>query len=393
MEHVVIIPSLDPSMRIVDLLDELRSAGFDRFIVIDDGSSNASSEVFSRLAQHGAHVVHHPENKGKGAAIKTGLRTASRYYPEAPGCVTVDGDGQHLPIDVRKVCLRALVHPNALILGTRDLHAENVPVRSRFGNWFSSLYFRIDTGMRLNDTQTGLRVIPRSLYARALKTPGQRYDFEMAFLTDVVKSNIEVYTVPITTVYDNELCDRSHFDTLRDSFLIYRTFIRFTASSLTCAAIDLGLFALLAAVLNAQAAATIAAINIGARMASGFVNFTINRRWSFRSRDGRVSRQALRYLTLFFSLMLTSSALVALLSAGPLPLVVEKMLVDSGLFFVSYFVQHNWVFDTSGQATSRVARRLRGAGQKQARQARLELTDNNFRSTTQARHERSHKTA
>lgn len=344
MEHVVVIPALDPSERLAVLVVRLREEGFERIVVVDDGSSPASSSLFKRLSDSGIVVVHHGENRGKGAAIKTGLRAAYTTFPMAPGCVTVDCDGQHLPRDVRAVCAYSRRHPRALVLGVRDLHDKRVPLRSRFGNRFSALYFRLDTGMRLDDTQTGLRVIPRSLYVTAVETPGERYDFEMNFLTHAVKDGCKVSTVPISTVYGSERCDASHFNPLRDSFLIYRSFFRFAVSSLTCSAIDIGLFTAIILLSQAQAALFVSAANVFARLASGAVNFGLNRQWSFRSSDGRISHQAVRYLALFLAIMCASSVLVGLLSLTVIPAVASKVLVDGGLFVVSYFVQRNWVF-------------------------------------------------
>ena len=82
-------------------------------------------------------------------------------------------------------------------------------------------------------------------------------------------------------------------------------------------------------------------------MLSGALNFEINRTWSFAdsgSRQGDASAQAIRYGVLFVGQMSASAALVTILSFLPLPLVLVKALVDGSLFFVSHFIQRNWVF-------------------------------------------------
>lgn len=344
MDQTVIIPAIDPSSRLISLHSELRMMGFTRFVVVDDGSGQDSLYIFDILEARGAIVVHHPENLGKGEAIKTGIQTAITAYPESPACVTVDCDGQHLPKDVRGVCLHAQAHPDALVLGQRSLHDTRVPLRSRLGNTFSSLYFKLDTGMSLGDTQTGLRVIPRCLYQLALETEGARYDCEMNFLSTVVKRNCEVRTVAISTVYYADNNQTSHFDTVRDSLLIFGTPLRFTLASMTCAAVDLGLFALLTSFINMDIALLVLLATVTARVASGVVNFALNRRWSFRATEGRTSKQARRYAVLFVCLMFASAGLVTAFSASPIPLVAVKVLVDGCLFFISYYVQHNWVF-------------------------------------------------
>ena len=111
MNAVVIIPTIDPDERLATLIDELRIRGFSRFIVVDDGSDATHDELFERLERGSVRVMHHATNLGKGAAIKTALATVRRMFPEATHVVTVDGDGQHLPDDVLRVCKAAEGHP------------------------------------------------------------------------------------------------------------------------------------------------------------------------------------------------------------------------------------------------------------------------------------------
>lgn len=342
MNQTVIIPTLNPTPGIVPLVRELQSLEFARIVVVDDGSEESCGTLFAELENLGAYVVHHEANEGKGAAIKTGIGTALDLFPATTGFVTVDGDGQHLPCDVARVCQKADTAPNAVVLGTRNFKQAGVPVRSRLGNAFSSLYFLLDTGMRCADTQTGLRFIPRHLADFALNVSGTRYEYEMNFLIKAVKGGMNVQFVPIQTVYQDNNAG-SHFDTVRDSLRIFASLARFTASSLMSTLVDLALFALFMALANPTFALAIPVSTMLARFASGAINFTLNRRWSFGSR-GKADTQAARYAILFVSIMAASAALVWSLSWLPLPIVVVKMLVDSCLFAVSYVVQHNWVF-------------------------------------------------
>ena len=346
MNAVIIIPTIDPDERICQLVDGLRSLDFARFIIVDDGSSPARAALFESLQESGAHVLHHPSNLGKGAAIKTALSATRRLFPEATHAITVDGDGQHLPADVKRVWMTAQERDGDLVIGTRNLRDACVPLRSRFGNAFSSAYFKLDTGLSCPDTQTGLRAIPLSLASFALSTEGSRYEYEMNVLSGAVKRGIPVAMVPIETVYENNNAG-SHFLTVKDSMLIYRQLIRFAISSLTCSLIDLSLFAFVTALVSFDVAAAVVLATVTARMASGIMNFTLNRTWSFSesgSNGGDVRIQALRYIALFFVQMAASALLVALFAWLPLPLVGVKVLVDGALFIASYFIQRNWVF-------------------------------------------------
>lgn len=346
MDAVIAIPALDPDARLLQLVDALRGRGFDRIVVVDDGSSPDAAPVFTALRERGVRVVGHVQNLGKGSAIKTAIAQVRFAYPDAGRLITVDADGQHLPDDVLRVYEASLANAESLVLGTRRLHGRGVPLRSRLGNRFSSVYFKMDTGITCPDTQTGLRAIPRSLFQLAMTTAGRRYDFEMNFLTAAAKRGVPVQMVPIGTVYQKGNAG-SHFATVLDSFLIYRQFVRFSCSSLACAGIDLGVFALLVAILGLETSSLIAVATVLARVLSGMLNFELNRTWSFvdsGSLRGASGTQALRYAALFVAQMLASMGLVTLFSFVALPLVVVKAAVDGSLFFVSHFIQRNWVF-------------------------------------------------
>ena len=365
MNAVIIIPTLDPNERIWKLVDELRGLGFDKLIVVDDGSAEACGTLFEKLEESGVRVIHHGTNLGKGAAIKTALAAMNKVFPGAAYAITVDGDGQHLPADVKRVYLAAEEHPGHIVMGVRDLKSKNVPLRSRLGNAFSSAYFKFDTGFTCPDTQTGLRAIPASLVSFALSIEGSRYEYEMNFLTAAVKEGVSIEMVPIETVYEDNNAG-SHFSTVKDSVRIYSQLLRFASSSLTCSCIDLALFTFITALLNLEVAAIVMLATITARMASGVLNFTLNRTWCFSdsgSDDGDVRTQAIRYAALFFAQMAASMVMVFALSWLPVPLVGVKVLVDGVLFIASYFIQRNWVFKRSAQAQTTTLKE--GAYEKQ----------------------------
>ena len=347
MNAVIIIPTVDPDERLLPLVDEMRTHGFSRFVVVDDGSDSTRDALFGELERDCVRVLHHATNLGKGAALKTGLSAVRTLFPEATHVVTMDGDGQHLPDDVANICQVAESHRAHVIIGVRDLGEKGVPARSRVGNAFSSAYFKFDTGVSCPDTQTGLRAMPVSLIPFALSVPGTRYEYEMNFLTAVVKRDIPLVMAPIATVYEDRNAG-SHFSTVQDSLRIYRQLVRFASSSLACSVVDLGLFALITALFDLQTAFLVGIATLFARLSSGALNFALNRRWSFSgegSRNGDAGGQALRYGVLFVGQMIASMSLVTAFAWLPIPLVGVKMLVDGALFVVSYFVQRNWVFE------------------------------------------------
>ena len=156
----------------------------------------------------------------EGAAIKTGIEKAVREFGSGIGIITADADGQHLPQDIIRISDALTSYRDHLILGVRDFSGENVPFRCAFGNMITSTLFKFGTGIACSDTQTGLRGIPPRLVPLALSTEGDRYEYEMNFLVEAVKT-APLVMIPIETVYENGNAG-SHFRPVRDSLLIYR---------------------------------------------------------------------------------------------------------------------------------------------------------------------------
>lgn len=353
MKTAILIPCLDPQLALVTLVKSLREQidPEDEIIIVNDGSAPEYLPLFHEAEACGCLILAHDVNRGKGAAIKTGLRHIYEESEPAQYTITADGDGQHLVSDILKMRRKCILEYRyskmpPIIIGTRDLTNENVPARSRFGNNFSTAYFRLVTGKTIKDTQTGLRAIPVSLYAEALEIPGEHYDYEMNFLiTEAKRSTIS--QIPISTVYEGSNSS-SHFRTVVDSCRIYQTPLKYIIVSALCAVTDLSLFHVFHTGLTALlASASIAAATVGARVVSGILNFILNRKWSFSAGNADkepIKGQAVRYTVLFLTIMLASALMVSVFSILPLPLIFVKIIVDSMLAFVSYVAQHNWVY-------------------------------------------------
>lgn len=342
MKTAIIIPSLNPDQRLIDLVKELQAGG-SAIVIVDDGSQPSCRTIFDLLENHyHCAVCRHPQNLGKGAALKTGIRRALKQYPELSGVVTADADGQHTAEDIARIAGALPDHPQSLILGTRDFSLQGVPFKSRWGNRITALIFYLGTGIRCPDTQTGLRGIPSPLAEFCLSVPGSRFEYEMNMLTAAAKERVPFTLMPISTVY-MENNRTSAFHAVKDSARIYYHLLKFGLSSLACAAVDLTAFSLLTHTLFGRSAAGILAATVTARCFSGILNFTLNKKWCFESKGGYLS-QALKYSALFCTQLLSSWALVSLLSDLPVSLTLLKGLVDSGLFILSYFIQKKYIF-------------------------------------------------
>lgn len=270
MNNAVIIPSLEPDEKLFNLVDELFYVGFVCIIVIDDGSGENYKAIFNEIEKKGCKVVHHKKNMGKGEAIKTAIRFIKKDFPNINGFITADSDGQHSPKDILSISKALDENSEHIILGIRDFTLHTVPFRSKMGNAFSSLFFRINTGLKCIDTQTGLRGIPSSIADFALQIEGSRYDYEMNFLLDSVKSGIKLKMISIETIYENNN-KKSHFKTISDSVRIYKTPLKFVLASLTCAIFDLTLFTVFSHIFNHELKIFISTLT--ARILSGVLNF------------------------------------------------------------------------------------------------------------------------
>ena len=212
----LVIPVCDPDAeRFPPLVHRLRE-DFTHVVVVDDGSAQGR-EAFDDVRDNVDAVLVHETNRGKGAALRTAFAWVQANLPHVAGVVTVDGDGQHDPEDVRRVAEELARDPTGgIVLGVRTFTGD-VPFRSKLGNFWTRGLFRLLTGLAVSDTQTGLRGIPSALLPRLLAIPGDRYEYEIRMLADARRHPAPPREVPIRTIYlDGNAA--SHYRPLRDTF-------------------------------------------------------------------------------------------------------------------------------------------------------------------------------
>jgi glycosyltransferase involved in cell wall biosynthesis len=342
--NFIVIPSLNPTNELPSLIDELGER--EKIIIVDDGSSDKT--IFDTLKlRANVFLITHPENKGKGAAIKTAAAFIAEHFPSS-GFVTADDDGQHTADDIIKVRAAIDQSPGALILGVRNFSERDVPIRSKMGNFSTSVIFKIRTGRTLRDTQTGLRGIPASLVGKLGEIPGTRFDYEITMLTQFSDQNVPFVYVPISTVYKSG-GRKSNYRTFTDSVkvikgILYRSqprgvfqFSKFGLSSFLSACIDVGLYYVFYQFMPILPALYIA------RLLSGVFNFTVNRNLVFESKESRV-RSAIKYIILFtIQLVLMANLTDFAVSLG-MNEYIAKIVIDLILFTISFIIQRQLVF-------------------------------------------------
>lgn len=349
----IIIPAYEPDERMINLLKNIKKSGFCTVIIVNDGSGADYEGLFSEamkiIEPLGGTVLRHEHNCGKGRALKTAFTYVLENYPNAIGVVTADSDGQHTIDCINNVSGALKENPESLILGVRNFDSDNIPWKSEFGNKLTAKVLGYVSGIKVSDTQTGLRGIPRKFMESLLDVPGERFEFETRMLLESF-GKYPIMEVPIKTIYDSEKNHQTHFNPLIDSLKIYKIlgerFLLYIFSSLSSSILDLCLFSFFCFIFKPMIGAMYITIStVSARIISATYNYAINYKKVFHSEES-IARSAMKYACLAVIQMACSAMLVTggawLLSVCPE--IVIKVVVDTFLFFVSYKIQQKIIF-------------------------------------------------
>lgn len=336
----VLIPAYKPSQTMTELVAELTAEGFNKIVVVDDGSGPEYEHIFSELPP-AIIVLSHTQNMGKGRALKTGLKYIQNNISGCEGVVTCDADGQHRVRDIYNVALEFLNDKNSLVLGSR-MFDENIPKRSAFGNSLTRGVFYISSGVKLRDTQTGLRAFSCEAIPWLAQIEGERYEYEMNVLLECARRKFPMREVAIEAVYINNN-SASHFKVLRDSFLIYSKILKFSLSSFVCFGIDfimLFLFRWITGGLKTELSLLVSVV--AARFISSIVNYYFNKNLVFK---GNSSYSLVKYYLLAGFILAANFGIIYLLTEiMGIPLFWAKIITELTLFFVSFMVQKKYIF-------------------------------------------------
>ncbi|CAA9199760.1 Undecaprenyl-phosphate 4-deoxy-4-formamido-L-arabinose transferase [Flavobacterium bizetiae] len=204
----VIVPTYNNHKTLKKVLDSILDFT-SNIIIVNDGSTDTTNEIlkqYSELTQ-----IHHPRNIGKGRALRNGFRKAIEMHFEY--AITIDSDGQHFASDIPNFIEEIQKEPNSLLIGSRNMTQENVPKKSSFGNKFSNFWFKFETGIVLEDTQSGFRLYPLKLIPKQFYT--NKFEFEIEVIVRSAWKGIVVKNIPIQILYDP--AERvSHFRPFKD---------------------------------------------------------------------------------------------------------------------------------------------------------------------------------
>ena len=341
MKTALIIPAYKPAKELLALIDRFMQNPVFVPVVVDDGSGADFEPIFSALPE-GVRLLRHPQNRGKGAALKTAVEYVLNRLLECSLAVTADADGQHKYEDILRVCDRAKANPGALVLGSRKFDGK-VPLRSRFGNGVTRKVFSVASGVKVYDTQTGLRAFDRQAMAKFLEVPGERYEYEINMLLTAAQGGVPIVEEWIETVYLDDNAS-SHFNPFKDSLKIYMCIFKFCASSLLSFVVDYVLALILKGLTSAWPAAVSLTFSVVvARLVSATVNFIVNRHVVFKGNES-LGKAVAKYAAVACVVLCLNLALMHGLTALGVPFALAKILVETTLFFFNFTAQGKFVF-------------------------------------------------
>ena len=376
-KRIALIPAYKPNIQLLEFVKGIEEHGMD-CLIVNDGSGEEYLSLFHKIERETeARVLSFPENRGKGAALKAGLEYLQKENAGLQGdftLITLDADGQHLLKDALNLLSVAEEKKDTLILGSRT-QSKDSPLRSRIGNGITKEVFHLCTGVEVKDTQTGMRAFSGKMIPEMLDIPGERYEYEMNVLLYLAKEGVPVEEVPIETVYINDNAE-SHFDTVKDSYRIYKQILKFSASSLVSFLADFLLYSFFFLITGGLFVS-----NFLARVISLHLNFFINKNVVF-SADGQEEKESLgatgikreesgkgaktqenkklwnlsawktikkeEYLSYLglaaFIFLINSFILSGIVGSLGMNPYLAKILTEGLLFCLSYFVQKKWIF-------------------------------------------------
>lgn len=192
----VIIPTYNNEQTIAQVITDVL-AYTPHVIVVNDGATDSTAGILRAFGSRIDLVAYTP-NRGKGMALRTGIRHAQekgfRY------AITIDSDGQHFADDIPAFIDRIETQPDALIVGARNLQQENMPKKNTFGNKFSNFWFRFQTGISLPDTQSGFRLYPIEKM-KGTRYFSSKYEFEIEVMVKAAWRGMAVVPVPVKVFY------------------------------------------------------------------------------------------------------------------------------------------------------------------------------------------------
>ncbi len=206
---LVVIPTYNNEKTLAGVIADVKRYS-DSVLVVNDGSTDGTQSI---IEQNDVESISYIPNRGKGYAIKQALGYASSKGYEY--ILTIDSDGQHFASDIISFVDAIEDNAGSLIIGSRNLRAENMASKNTFANKFSNFWYKVETAQSLSDTQSGFRLYPVKALDK-VRFVTNRYEFEVEVIVRAAWKEINVFNIPIQVYYPPKEERVSHFKPLKD---------------------------------------------------------------------------------------------------------------------------------------------------------------------------------
>ena len=219
----VIVPVYDERNTVVEIVRRMRAVDLPvdlEIVIVDDGSTDGTRDVLRQLADSTVRVVLHEHNKGKGAAIRTGLEKVTGDL-----VLIQDADLEYDPEDWPKLLAPVLRGKAQVVYGSRFTgERRNMLFLHWMGNRFLSLTTNVLYNTTLSDMETCYKLFDRSVID-GITIRASRFEFEPEITAKILRRGIRIYEVPIS--YTGREFDEGKKITWRDGFIALWTLVKY----------------------------------------------------------------------------------------------------------------------------------------------------------------------
>lgn len=346
----LLILSYEPDPSLLPFLKE--ASGIFPVLLLDMGSGPETGSLLHQAEQLlGSEGVFRKMEScpGIGAALKEGFRLSRQFWPQQTGTITMDASILYSLPDILKVSAALDAHPDSLILGSRDFSDPAIPAGTRRGNGLTAFTYEKVTGHPIGDTQTHLRGVPAAFQEELLKLRENHFDFETRMLVSALES-APVLEVTVAPPVKSEKRRKGYYHPVSDSVRMYWVLLgrlaKYALTSIGSSVIDLILFTVFCRLFHSRMPALYITLStLLARLVSATINYILNYIIVFRS-QASVAGSFFRYWIVCGLQILASAGLVSLFHLF-FPVASEtgfKILVDTCLFFVCFWIQKKFVY-------------------------------------------------
>lgn len=218
MKTGIIIPTYNEKASIGGIISALKNLGISEILVVDDGSEDNTSEI---ACSKGAIVIENGKNLGKGECIKQGIK----YFisRKIDGVIFMDGDGQHNPNEITHFLNKSKDENVDIIIGNRMNNTKTMPLIRLIANKVMSFIIFMLCGQYVPDSQCGYRYVSKKLL-NMFSLSSSNYEIESEMILETAKKRIKIYSVPITTIYKEEI---SKINPVKDTYKFVKLVLKY----------------------------------------------------------------------------------------------------------------------------------------------------------------------